>query len=55
MHCPMTRNNSAVTSKAKGEWKIEKTLVGTPSVNGEEVTLTWRIKIGKDAGDGPQQ
>ena len=48
---PVDRNNSAVTSEAKGEWKIEKTLVGTPSVNGEEVTLTWRIKIGKKAGE----
>lgn len=44
-------NKSAVTSEAKGEWAIEKTLVGTPSVNGEEVTLTWRIKIGKVAGE----
>ena len=48
---PDARNNSAVTSEAKGEWKIEKTLVGTPSVNGEEVTLTWQIKIGKKAGE----
>ena len=47
---PDARNNSAVTSEAKGEWKIEKTLMGTPSVNGEEVTLTWQIKIGKVAG-----
>ena len=44
-------NKSAVTSEAKGEWKIEKALVGTPAVNGEEVTLTWRIKIGKKAGE----
>ncbi len=48
---PVDRNNSAVTSKAEGEWAIEKALVGTPSVNGEEVTLTWRIKIGKKAGE----
>ena len=48
---PVDRNKSAVTSEAKGEWKIEKTLVGTPAVNGEEVTLTWRIKIGKKAGE----
>ena len=47
---PDARNNSAVTSEAKGEWKIEKTLVGTPAVNGEEVTLTWQIKIGKVSG-----
>ena len=48
---PDARNKSAVTSEAKGEWKIEKTRVGTPSVNGEEVTLTWQIKIGKVAGE----
>lgn len=47
---PDARNNSAVTSEAKGEWKIEKALVGTPAVNGEEVTLTWQIKIGKVSG-----
>ena len=48
---PDARNKSAVTSEAKGEWAIEKTRVGTPSVNGEEVTLTWQIKIGKVAGE----
>ena len=46
---PDDSNNSTVTNKATGEWKIEKT-EGTPAVSGDEVTLTWTIKIGKVAG-----
>ena len=45
---PNDSNNSTVTNKATGEWKVEKT-EGTPAVSGDEVTLTWTIKIGKVA------
>ena len=45
---PDASNNSTVTNKATGEWKVEKT-EGTPAVSGDEVTLTWTIKIGKVA------
>ena len=46
---PDASNNSTVTNEVTGEWKIEKT-EGTPAVSGDEVTLTWTIKIGKVAG-----
>lgn len=45
---PNDSNASNVTNKATGEWKVEKT-EGTPAVSGDEVTLTWTIKIGKVA------
>ena len=42
--------NSAVTSAASAVWKIAKTLNGQPVLNadGETVTITWTIKIGKN-------
>ena len=48
---PDDSNNSTVTNKATGEWKVEKT-EGTPAVSDDEVTLTWTIKIGKVADTG---
>lgn len=42
--------NSAVTSAASAVWKIAKTLNDqpVPSADGQTVTITWTIKIGKN-------
>ena len=42
--------NSAVTSDASAKWQIAKTLNGqpVPSADGQTVTITWTIKIGKN-------
>lgn len=42
--------DSAVTSAASAVWKIAKTLNGppVPSADGQTVTITWTIKIGKN-------
>ena len=47
---PDDKNTSSVTNTASGQWKIAKEEVGDPVVEGEEVTLTWKIEIGKVAG-----
>lgn len=42
--------SSAVTSAASAVWRIAKTLNGqpVPSADGQTVTITWTIKIGKN-------
>ncbi len=49
---PDASNNSAVTNEASGVWDIVKTQANDPVVNGDEVTLTWTIEIGKVVGTG---
>jgi archaellum component FlaF (FlaF/FlaG flagellin family) len=41
------KNKTTAKNAASTDWQIRKSLSGTPSVTEDEVTITWKIRIGR--------